>query len=150
MSCLCESGVIPMDKSVLEQYIDACAQIREIEADIKRLKKRKSVVQDSVRGSNSEFPYQPKSFHLEGTTEQIGDRDMLEEEQRLLDERKAAAIRIKIDVEAWMLTIPIRMQRIIKWKIFDGLTWQQVANKLGNKATESSAKKEFERFLKKN
>ena len=118
MSCLCESGVIPMDKSVLEQYIDACAQIWEIEADIKRLKKKKSVVQDSVRGSNSEFPYQLKSFHLEGTTEQIGDRDMLEEEQRLLDERKAAAIRIKMDVEAWMLTIPQRMQRIIDYKIF--------------------------------
>ena len=148
MSCLCESGVIPMDKSVLEQYIDACAQIREIEADIKRLKKRKSVVQDSVRGSNSEFPYQPKSFHLEGTTEQIGDRDMLEEEQRLLDERKAAAIRIKIDVEAWMLTIPQRMQRIIDYKIFKNYSWKETADKLGRGATADGVRMVFNNFIK--
>lgn len=43
----------------------------------------------------------------------------------------------------------MRMQRIIKWKLFDGLTWQQVARKLGPKATENSVKKEFERFLRK-
>ena len=148
MSCLCESGVIPMDKSVLEQYIAACAQIWEIEADIKRLKKKKSVVQDSVRGSNSEFPYQLKSFHLEGTTEQIGDRDMLEEEQRLLDERKAAAIRIKMDVEAWMLTIPQRMQRIIDYKIFKNYSWKETADKLGRGATADGVRMEFNNFIK--
>lgn len=148
MSCLCESGVIPMDKSVLEQYIDACAQIREIEADIKRLKKRKGVVQDSVRGSNSEFPYQPKSFHLEGTMEQIEDRYVLEEEQRLLDERMAAATRIKMDVEAWMLTIPQRMQRIIDYKIFKKMSWKETADKLGRGATADGVRMEFNNFIK--
>ena len=64
--------------------------------------------------------------------------------------RKADARKIKMEVEAWMNVIPVRMQRIIKWKVFGGLTWQQVADKLGNKTTENSVKKEFERFLKNN
>lgn len=139
-----------MDKTALEQYIDACALIRETEEDIRKLQKRKGIVQDSVKGSNPEFPYQAQSFHIEGTAEQISDQSILETEEKLLEMQKEDARKIKIDVEAWMLTIPIRMQRIIKWKIFYGLTWQQVANKLGNKATENSAKKEFERFLKNN
>ena len=139
-----------MDKTVLEQYIDACALIRETEEDIRKLQKRKGIVQDSVKGSNPEFPYQAQSFHIEGTAEQISDQSILEMEEKFLEMQKEDARKIKIEAEAWMLTIPIRMQRIIKWKIFDGLTWQQVANKLGNKATENSAKKEFERFLKNN
>lgn len=139
-----------MDKTVLEQYIDACALIRETEEDIRKLQKRKGIVQDSVKGSNPEFPYQAQSFHIEGTAEQISDQSILETEEKLLEMQKEDARKIKIEVEAWMLTIPIRMQRIIKWKIFYGLTWQQVANKLGNKTTENSAKKEFERFLKNN
>ena len=38
-----------MDKRILEQYIDACENIKEIEKEIIRLKKRKRIVQDSVR-----------------------------------------------------------------------------------------------------
>ncbi len=139
-----------MDKTVLEQYIDACALIRETEEDIRKLKKRKGIVQDSVKGSNPEFPYQVQSFHIEGTAEQIGDQSVLEAEEKILEMRKADARKIKMKVEAWMNVIPVRMQRIIKWKVFGGLTWQQVADKLGNKTTENSVKKEFERFLKNN
>ena len=48
-----------------------------------------------------------------------------------------------------MNRIPMRMQRIIKWKLFDGLTWQQVARKLGPKATENSVKKRIRKIFKK-
>ena len=139
-----------MEKTVLEQYIDACALIRETEEDIRKLKKRKGIVQDSVKGSNPEFPYQAQSFHIEGTAEQISDQSALEAEEKILEMRKADARKIKMEVEAWMNVIPVRMQRIIKWKVFGGLTWKRVADKLGNKTTENSVKKEFERFLKNN
>ena len=62
-----------MDKRILEQYIDACENIKEIEKEIIRLKKRKRIVQDSVKGSNPEFPDQPQSCHIEGTAEKIED-----------------------------------------------------------------------------
>lgn len=138
-----------MDKNILDQYMDACALIKETEADIQELKKRKRVVQDSVKGSNPEFPYQSQSFHIEGTTERTGDWSLLAAEQRILADRKANAAKIKTEVEAWMNTIPQRMQRIIRMKIFKNLEWERIADEIGRGATGDSVRKEFERFMKK-
>ena len=41
-----------MDKKILSDYIDACAVIRETEEEIRKLEKKKKVVQDKVTGSN--------------------------------------------------------------------------------------------------
>ncbi|MFR1308402.1 MAG: hypothetical protein ACLSCO_05680 [Gallintestinimicrobium sp.] len=68
----------------------------------------------------------------------------------MLERRKANAEKIKLNVEEWMLTIPARMQRIIRWKFFEGLTWDEVAVKMGRNATGESVKKEFQRFFSKN
>ena len=68
----------------------------------------------------------------------------------MLDQKKEDAEKIKIQVEEWMNTIPQRMQRIIEYKIFEKLTWKQVAKEMGRDATEESVRKEFERFLGKN
>lgn len=57
-----------MEKKVLEQYIDACELIKETEKDIRRLKKkRQTIVQTNVSGSNPEFPYNPQHFKIAGT-----------------------------------------------------------------------------------
>ena len=138
-----------MDKNILNQYMDACALIRETEADIRELEKRKRTVQDSVKGSNPEFPYQSQSFHIEGTAEHPGDWSLLAAEQRILADRKANAAKIKTEVEAWMNTIPQRMQRIIRMKIFKNLEWERIADEIGRGATGDSVRKEFERFIKK-
>ena len=95
-----------MDKNILEQYIDACELIKETEEDIRKLKRKKAVIQDSVKGSNPDFPYQQQSFHIEGTREEVKDKICLEYEEKLLKERKANAERIKLDVESWMNTLP--------------------------------------------
>ena len=56
-----------MEKKVLEQYIDACELIKETEKDIRRLKKkRQTIVQTNVSGSNPEFPYNPQHFKMLG------------------------------------------------------------------------------------
>ena len=47
-----------MDKKILEDYIDACEFIKETEAEIKKLEKKKRFVQDKVRGSNPDWPYE--------------------------------------------------------------------------------------------
>lgn len=58
-----------MEKKIVEQYIDACELIRETEKEITRLKKkRKTIVQTNVSGSNPEFPYNPMHFKSVGTT----------------------------------------------------------------------------------
>lgn len=140
-----------MDKSILADYIDACELIKETEKDIKRLKKKRStIIQTNVSGSNPDFPYQPQHFQIEGTTFTYGEDKQLRIEEMLLEERKKKAEKVKVDVEAWMNTIPMRMQRVIKYRFFEGLSWEQVADRMGKKATSNSVKKEFERYMKNN
>lgn len=139
-----------MDKKILEQYIDACELIKETERDIQRVKKqRKTIVQDRVRGSMSEFPYAAQSFSIHGVVyTAVREPGELAAYERLLEERKARAEEIKVQVETWLNTIPQRMQRIIKYKIFEENTWAEVAKKIGRKATPDGIRKEFENFMK--
>lgn len=136
-----------MDKRILNDYIDACAVIRETEAEIRKLEKKRKLVQDKVTGSNPEWPYEPRSFSLGGTVETVADANRLNFEKHILEMQKEDAEKIKKQVEEWMLTVPIRMQRIIRYKIFEEKTWDQVAVKIGRKATKDSVRMEFERFM---
>lgn len=139
-----------MDKKVLSDYIDACEFIKETEAEIKKLEKRRRVVQDKVRGSNPEFPYEERSFSLHGTTETLAEAGRLARERQILEEQKAEAEELKLQVEEWMQEIPFRMQRIIRYKFFKELTWKEVAALMGKNCTENGVKKEFERFMRQN
>lgn len=138
-----------MDKQILQDYIDACALIRETEADLRALqKKRKTIIQTNVKGSNPEFPYQEQHFKIQGTAFTYQDDVREREEEELLEQRKAKAAEIKTQVEQWMLTVPMRMQRIIRWSQFDKMSWEEVASQLEGKATGEGVRKQFERFMK--
>lgn len=137
-----------MDKKVLSDYIDICELINETEEDIKSLKKQE-IVHDKVTGSNPEFPYEQRSFHVSGAIEvDLNDRK-LKKELELLEERKLQAEKMKAKIDKWMKTIPARMQRIVRMKYFERKTWDEVAIKLGKMATADNTRKEFERFLQK-
>lgn len=138
-----------MDKQILKDYIDACAQVKETKDALQKLQKaKKRREQDAVKGSSHEFPYTAQTFHIEGIAYPLvqdpGEEDRLEE---ILRERLRNAEKIKHDVEVWMNTISMRMQRIIRYKIFEELTWNEVAERMGRKATELSIKKEYQRFM---
>ena len=138
-----------MDKTVLNDYIDACENIKDTEKHIARLKKRKNtVIQTNVSGSNPEFPYEKKHFKVQGVQFSYTDEDRLKKEEAVLEERKANAEELKLEVDQWMNTIPNRMQRIIRYKIFEGMSWEDVAKRLGRKATGDSVRKEYENFFK--
>ena len=141
-----------MDKDILKQYIDACEAVKETEEQIRQLQKnRKTVVVDAVKGSMHDFPFAEKSFKVTGIAHFVlEDPGQLDREELILEERKAAAAQIKSQVEAWLNTIPVRMQRIIRYRDFDGLTWRQVAMKMGRKATEDSVRMEYQRFFDEN
>lgn len=139
-----------MDKKVLSDYIDACEFINETEAEIKKLEKKRRIVQDKVRGSNPEFPYEERAFSLHGTTETLAEAGRLARERQILETQKAEAEELKLQVEEWMQDIPFRMQRIIRYKFFKELTWKEVATLMGKNCTENGVKKEFERFMRQN
>lgn len=134
-----------MEKELLEQYADACELVRETEERIKKLRERRTTLHDKVTGSMQEFPYAPTSFRIEGTPE--AELDIIAQEERLLYLQKADAIELKIRVEEWLLTAPHRLRRIVYFKYFDGLSWEDIADKM--KATSGeSIRKEFERMIK--
>ncbi len=139
-----------MDKQILEQYIDACELIKDTQAEIRKLRKRRSQIQkDSVKGSAQEFPYTLQTYHLEGLGyATVKDPDEMDRMEELLAERIRNAEKIKRQVEAWLNTVSPRMQRIIRYRVFEEMTWAQVAMKMGRKATENGLKKEFERFMR--
>lgn len=138
-----------MDKQILEQYIDACELIKDTKEEIKKLRKRRSQIQqDSVKGSSHEFPYTLQTYHLEGLGyAAVKNPDELDRMEELLEKRIRGAEQIKRQVEVWLLTISPRMQRIIRYKFFEELTWGQVAIRMGRKATADSVRMEFERFM---
>ena len=139
-----------MDKQILEQYIDACELVKDTEEEIRKLRKRRrQIQQDSVKGSSHEFPYTLQTYHLEGLGyAAVKDPDELERREKLLEERIRRAEQIKEQVEVWLLTISPRMQRIIRYRVFEEMSWEQVAKRMGRKATGECVKKEFHRFLK--
>ena len=141
-----------MDKDILKQYIDACEAVKETEEQIRRLQKnRKTVVVDAVKGSMHDFPFAEKSFKVTGIAHSVLENPgQLDREELILEERKAAAAQIKSQVEAWLNTIPVRMQRIIRYRDFEELTWRQVAMKMGRRATEEGVRKEYQRFFDEN
>lgn len=138
-----------MDKKILEDYIDACAFIKDTEAEIARLEKKKRYVQDKVRGSNPDWPYEERSFNIGGTTETVQDSAALAKERQILDEQRRIAMDLKLGVEEWMKEIPFRMQRIIKYKFFNRLSWEEVATLMGKKCTADGVRMEFNNFMKK-
>ncbi len=130
-------------KSILEAYVDACALVKETEEDIQRMRKQELVV-DKVKGSNPDFPYQQQSFKVSGAIEH---RVLLNREMELLYQRRENAEKIKVKSEKVMMEASIRVQRIIRYKIFENFTWEEVAVKMGGKATAESVRKEYQRFL---
>lgn len=138
-----------MDKNILQEYIDACRLMEETEQEIKRLnQKKKTIVQTNVKGSNPKFPYQEQHFRIQGTTFTVKDDSRIRYEMLTLEKRKENAESIKLQVEEWITSLPMRMQRIVKYRYLDRLSWGQVAAKMGKKSTADSVRMEMERFLK--
>lgn len=136
-----------MNKEILNQYIDACELIKETQEDIRKLRQRGEIQNDSVKGSMTDFPYIEKTFHIQGID--IGNEQQIEKERELLQQRINQAKELKNEVEAYLNTIPLRMQRIIYFHIFKQMSWEEVATRMGGKCTGESVRKEFERFMQK-
>ncbi|KAK9679509.1 hypothetical protein QE152_g40010 [Popillia japonica] len=142
-----------MEESVLDDYIDACELIRETEKEINKIRKakRQTIVQSMVKGSMQEFPYAPQNFHVEGIEHSvIKNPGQLRMKEKILEERKKKAEELEVKVDEWLNTIPFRMQRIIRMKIFENEPWDTVAAKMGRNATANSVKMEYHRFIKDN
>lgn len=105
-------------------YIDACELIKETEEDIRKMCS-KDFAFDKVRGSSPEFPYQAQSFSISGIVESCFNESDIKREMLLLQQRKQNAEKIKQEVNVWINTIPIRRQRIIRYRVFEQVHFSQ-------------------------
>lgn len=138
-----------VDKEILDQYIDACTLLKEIEQEVKKLEKERCKIEkDKVFGSNPDFPYQVRSFLIEGVVEKKS--NALDRKRKVLQKQRAQAEEIKLLVEEWIPTLPLRTQRIVRLRFVDGLSWRDVARKIDRRATADSIRIELQRFLEKN
>ena len=137
-----------MDKQILAQYLDACELVNETQNEIRRLEEDYGrYAMDSVKGSNPNFPYQPVTIRIEGCALDPYKTDR--EHRRLmevLNERLDNANSLRVDVEAWLNTVPMRISRIIRMKYLQGMTWDTISGRL-NMGTKDAARKAFERFM---
>ena len=91
--------------------------------------------------------YKSARKRLKDTEKRLKHSDQ-EESRELLRQLEDDVGDIELDLLDWSIGLSFRMQLIIKYKILDGMTWQQVAAKLGRSATADSVRKEYSRFLK--
>lgn len=131
-----------MDKRILKEYEQACSIIKETETSIDSMRADgRDQVQQSVQGSG-EFPYRSQTIHMTAQSSEARRRSTI------LKWQIARAEEIKDAVERELEEAPLRIQRIIQIKYFEGETWEITAERIGGSATAESVRKELERFLK--
>lgn len=133
-----------MNRNIFKDYIDVCELEKELEERIRDLEQQ-SIAHDVVSGSNPEHPYQAQHFHTEGVVQQTE----LEVERNNLKRQKDKVKQIRQQAEKIIEQAPVRIRRIIQYKIFEGLSWNETAERMGKRCTENSVRMEFQRYLKK-
>ncbi len=131
-----------MDKKILREYEQACAIIRETQGRIDDLREKgEDEVRQTVKGSGG-FPYAQRAVHMTVPSKAARRENMI------LKWQIARAEEIKEAVEKELEKAPLRIQRIIQIKYFEGKTWEETAERIGGAATAESVRKELERFFK--
>ena len=139
-----------MDKQILKDYIDAVELVKETEEDIRALEeKKKQIAHICVKGSNPEFPYQEQHFSAEGTAFSWSDDAALRDELKALAERKRLAEQIRARAQQEINRAPARVQRIIRFRYFKGMSWEETAKRMGRGSTGDGIRKELDRFFEK-
>lgn len=140
-----------MDTRTLKEYIDICELVEETKLELERLQgRRPTVAIDKVKGSMQDFPYSETSFKVEGVVNPGSMQRKVDAQKCILEAQIKEMETQKAKLDKWIGKAPVRMQRIIRYKFFDRLSWERVADRMGRGATGDSVRKEFDRFLKKN
>lgn len=140
----------PIDKKTLEDYRLLEQQIKVLERQIAEKEHQAAAYEHTVvRGSNPEFPYQPKSFHNQGYNIRYDERrrERVRKLKDKLTRQKAEAERCRLEVQEWIAAIPDTTVRLIfTYKYVDGLTLRQIGRKLH--LDQSNVCRKIDNYLK--
>lgn len=122
-------------KELLKQYNGIKIEIKELEIRIRKIQDKKMRVEyDSVKGSNIYFPYEEKTFNIEGYNFEESDKkgERLVKLNKLLCRRKASCEELKVHIEEFISEIPDSLtRRVFQYRYIDDLGWQAIAMRLG-------------------
>lgn len=145
-----------MDKDILVQYTDLQEEIRDIRRRAERARgqmerlETEGTVLDAVKGTRQDGTF--GSIRIEGFpyADYEKRRRSLQSYLLKLADMEEKLLELTNQAEEYINSIEdSRMRRIVQYRIMDRLSWYEVADKMGGKATSDSCKKYFERFLKK-
>jgi len=141
-----------LTKDILIQYSELVEEVKDlrkridnIERQIDKIETEGNVI-DSVKGGYGGIQH----FKIEG----FPDPEYSKKKTRLylnkaqLESAELELLELTNQVEDYIQSIDnSRMRRIIRYRVIDGLTWYQVAQKMGGRTTDESARKEFDRYM---
>ena len=129
-----------MTEKDLKQYRSICKEIQEI-----NIRLNNQTEYDSVRGSDSEFPYTSHTISVSGVTPTKSNERLLQRLRKLQ--------RQKEDIECFVDGIEDSIiRRIFEYRHLEGsyrLSWQQVAIKIGGGNTADGVRMVHDRYLRK-
>ena len=135
-----------MDKEQLKQLKYLKSEIELLQKQIENLDY--TITTDSVKGSNPYFPYEERNFTITGINENEYNQKT-RRLQRKLKRRTEELIDLVEEMNRYIENIDDSLIRqIITLRYINGLTWEQVAARIGGNNTADSVRKVSERFLK--
>lgn len=144
-----------MDKAILEQYIDLKAEIGDLEGliqktrrEIARMEGRNLQVADSVKGTRGDGTY--GRIRITGYPYRDSERrkSLLARREKKLEGFRQQLLELTARADDYINSLEdSRMRRMLRYKYFDGMSWVQVAHRMGKKYTADSCRKQVERFL---
>ena len=143
-----------VSKEVLVQYIDLQEEQKEVTERIRKLEKQidkiesDGAVVDKVRGGLGGI----QSFKIEGIPypEYSRKKTLLYNRKAILSELEMEITERLNEVEQFIKSVQdSHLRRIITYRVVEGLSWNEVADKIGGGNTEDSVRKAFDRFMSK-
>lgn len=121
----------------LSEYRSICAEIKEINAEIKS-----EMVHNTVRGSDKAFPYLSHAIQISGLPNSKNSRDLLEKVHRLETQKR--------NIEFFVENIEDSItRRIFRLRFIKGLSWRQIAFRVGGSNSAANVKMICYRYLRK-
>ena len=138
-----------MKKDLLKQYRFCKKRIAELDKEIDRLK-RENTVQDTVHGSQKDFPYIMRTRTVSGCPDVLDDTSEL----NLLYSERTKCKRVTREVSVFVNSIEdniVRCAFIMRY--MEGSStpkWDKIAMKIGGRNTADGIRKAVSRFIAKN
>ena len=132
-------------REILKQYNSIREEIKELRREIARIEKQKPKhATDKVTGSDDQFPYAKKHFTITGIVE---NKNLIRKKEILIDRLKKCE-KIKIEIDKFITEIPDSLtRRVFRYRYIEGLTWLQIAYRIGKHDESYPRKVIHDRYL---